>query len=70
MRRVHLFSRRINVIFAAGKGWYLFTMGHSALLLDEPEARIFAEAIERESIRRCSAVTLLEASIVIEWRFG
>ena len=41
-----------------------------AILLDEPEAPAFAEAIERDPVRRCSAVSLLEASIVIESRHG
>lgn len=46
------------------------TSAFIAILLDEPEACIFAEAIERDRVRRCSAVSLLEASIVIESRLG
>ena len=41
-----------------------------ALLLDEPEAASIADAIERDAVRRISAVTLLESSIVIESRHG
>lgn len=41
-----------------------------AILLAESEASTFVEAIERAPVRRCSAVSLLEASIVIESRYG
>jgi len=41
-----------------------------AILLDEPEAPTLAASIQRQSVRRCSAVSLLEASIVIESRYG
>ena len=37
-----------------------------AILFGEPEARKLAQAIEDASVRRLSAATLLEASIVIE----
>ena len=37
-----------------------------AILRDEPDAELFAEAIERESVRRVSAVTYVEAAAVIE----
>lgn len=37
-----------------------------AILRDEPEALVCAEAIERASIRRISAGTLLETAIVID----
>jgi ribonuclease VapC len=46
------------------------TSAFAAILLDEPEAADFAATIERNPIRRCSAVSLLEASIVIESRYG
>jgi ribonuclease VapC len=46
------------------------TSAFLAILLNEPDAPDFAAAIERASLRRCSAVTLLEASIVIETRYG
>jgi ribonuclease VapC len=41
-----------------------------AILFGEPEARELAQAIEDASVRRLSAATLLEASIVIETRHG
>lgn len=41
-----------------------------AILLAEPEAASFVKSIERAAICRCSAVSLLEASIVIESRRG
>jgi len=41
-----------------------------ALLQDEPERRGFNEAIEMADSRRVSAATFVEASIVIESRFG
>jgi len=41
-----------------------------AILLNEPEAATLAAAIEGQVVRRCSAVSLLEASIVIESRYG
>lgn len=41
-----------------------------AILGNEPDAPAMEEAIERDPIRLVSAATLLEASIVIEARFG
>ena len=41
-----------------------------AILQDEPERRGFNEAIEMADSRRVSAATFVEASIVIESRFG
>jgi ribonuclease VapC len=41
-----------------------------AILLAEPEADRFAEAIAKDATRLCSAVNFLEASIVIESRRG
>lgn len=41
-----------------------------AILLDEPERRSFNEAIEAAESRVISAATFVEASIVIEARFG
>ncbi len=41
-----------------------------AILNDEPERRTFNEAIESAESRAMSAATLVEASIVIESRFG
>ncbi len=41
-----------------------------AILLDEPERRAFNEAIEAAESRLMSAATFVEASIVIEARFG
>src|ERR1700710_654565 len=41
-----------------------------AILLGEPERRTFNEAIEAAESRRMSAATFVEASIVIESRFG
>jgi ribonuclease VapC len=41
-----------------------------AILMQEPEARAFAEAIARDPIRLMSTVSLLETSMVIESRFG
>jgi ribonuclease VapC len=41
-----------------------------AILRDEPERRSFNEAIEAAGSRRMSAATFVEASIVIESRFG
>src|SRR5947207_1335542 len=41
-----------------------------AILLDEPERRAFNEAIEAASTRVLSAATFVEASIVLESRFG
>ena len=37
-----------------------------AILRDEPDAPLFAEAIERAGIRRMSAASYLEAAIVID----
>ena len=41
-----------------------------AILLGEPEAQVFAEAIRDSAVRLVSAVSALEASIVIETRKG
>ena len=41
-----------------------------AILQDEPERRRFNEAIEEADHARVSAVTLVEASMVLEVRFG
>jgi ribonuclease VapC len=41
-----------------------------AILLDEPERRKFNEALEATEARVMSAATFVEASIVIEARFG
>jgi ribonuclease VapC len=41
-----------------------------AILLDEPERRLFNEAIEGAESRLLSAATFVEVSIVIEARFG
>ena len=41
-----------------------------AILLREPEAEHFERAISAASSRRISAATLLEATIVLESRFG
>ena len=41
-----------------------------ALLLDEPEAEDFREAVEEDTTRLVSAATLLETALVIEARKG
>ena len=41
-----------------------------AILQDEPERRAFTEAIAAAAVRRTSAATVLEASIVMEARHG
>jgi ribonuclease VapC len=41
-----------------------------AILSDEPERAAFAEAIERDPIRLVSAVSVVEASLVLEGRYG
>ena len=41
-----------------------------AVLQDEPERRVFNEAIEAAESRAMSAATFLEVSIVIESRYG
>ena len=41
-----------------------------AILLDEPEADTFSDAIEKASTRLISAATLLEAAMVLEARKG
>lgn len=41
-----------------------------AILEDEPEAEVFAEAIERDPVRLVSAASVLEASIVVMARHG
>ena len=46
------------------------TSAFLAILLDEPEAEQFADAIVRDARRYASTVNLLEAGIVIEARRG
>jgi len=46
------------------------TSGLLAILLDEPERRIFNEAIEAADSRAMSVASFVEVSIVIESRFG
>lgn len=41
-----------------------------AILQDEPERRLYNERIEAAAIRRLSAANFVEASIVIEARYG
>lgn len=41
-----------------------------AILSDEPERRAFIEAIEAADVRLMSAATFVEASIVVEARYG
>jgi ribonuclease VapC len=41
-----------------------------AILQNEPEQRAFAEAIEDSEVRLLSAASFVEASIVLEVRFG
>lgn len=41
-----------------------------AILLNEPERRIFTEAIEEAESRLLSAASLVEASMVLETKFG
>jgi ribonuclease VapC len=41
-----------------------------AILQQEPEAAVYAEAIQRDPVRLLSAVSALEASIVMESRKG
>ena len=41
-----------------------------AILLDEPERRAFNEAIEAADVRAMSMANFVEASIVIESRYG
>jgi ribonuclease VapC len=41
-----------------------------AILFGEPEAAIFAEAIERDAVRLISAASALEAAIVVESELG
>jgi len=41
-----------------------------AILMQEPEAVVFANAIERDQIRLISAVSALETSMVVESRSG
>ena len=41
-----------------------------AILLAEPEASDFADAIAADPVRLCSAASLLEASLVVESRLG
>ena len=46
------------------------TSAFLAILQDEPDRRSFTEAIEAAAVRRTSAATFLEASIVAQSRFG
>lgn len=48
----------------------LDTSAIAAILFDEPERRRFAEAIERDPACYVSAATLVEATLVLEGRFG
>jgi ribonuclease VapC len=41
-----------------------------AILLDEPEKRAFAEAIEEAEVRLLSAASFVEASMILESRHG
>jgi ribonuclease VapC len=41
-----------------------------AILLGEPEAEVFAEAIEQDPVRLMSAASVLEAAIVVESELG
>jgi ribonuclease VapC len=41
-----------------------------AILLAEPEAEVFATVIALDDVRRCSSVSFLESSIVVETRRG
>lgn len=41
-----------------------------AILQDEPERRMFGETIERADQRSISAATFVEASMIVESRFG
>jgi ribonuclease VapC len=41
-----------------------------AILLQEPEARAFSEAIEQDPVRLISIASLFEASVVLYRRFG
>ena len=46
------------------------TSAFLAILKDEPDRRLFTEAIEAAASRRTSAATFLEASIVVQSRYG
>ena len=48
----------------------LDTAAALAILLDEPERRTFAEAIERDPVRAMSVASFVECSIVLQARFG
>lgn len=41
-----------------------------AILLNEPEINTFSAAIERDPVRLLSAASLVEASLVVESRYG
>lgn len=41
-----------------------------AILLDEPERRVFTEAIEAAEPRLLSAASFIEASMILETRYG
>ena len=46
------------------------TSAFLAMLQDEPDRRSFTEAIEAAAVRRTSAATFLEASMVVQSRYG
>lgn len=46
------------------------TSAFLAILQDEPDRRSFTEAIAAAAVRRTSAATFLEASMVLQSRFG
>ena len=46
------------------------TSAFLAILQDEPDRRSFTEAIEAAAVRRTSAATFLEASMVVQSRYG
>ena len=46
------------------------TSAFLAILQDEPDRRSFTEAIAAAAVRRTSAATFLEASMVLEARYG
>ena len=46
------------------------TSAFLAILQDEPDRRSFTEAIAAAVVRRASAATFLEASMVLQSRYG
>jgi uncharacterized protein with PIN domain len=46
------------------------TSALAAILFDEPDAEQFEAAIESDPVRLISAATLVEASLVVDKRFG